>query len=309
MPSVHDTAYPRLKAAVTARDLAEVYTPTPAEQVLAATVAPHGTSQVGFLIVFKTFQRLGYFVPVQAVPQPIVDHIATHVGTIMSSQEVHAYDASGTRRRHMVAIRRHLAVHPYDHATQQLLETVLREAAQTKDDLVDLMNIGIEELIRQRYELPGFTTLRRTAQRARAEINRALFQQVATALGSRGHADRGPAPPGRRGHASSAVEPTQSGSRTAHPDAVARPSRSAPLAHALERGCAGVRHRPGGQGAPICYGGSEPGCGAHATAGPAKRATLAAALVKTQVAQTLDDLGEMFIKRMRRIHHKGPGGS
>ena len=184
MPSVHDTAYPRLKAAVTARDLAEVYTPTPAEQVLAATVAPHGTSQVGFLIVFKTFQRLGYFVPVQAVPQPIVDHIATHVGTIMSSQEVHAYDASGTRRRHMAAIRRHLAVHPYDHATQQLLETVLREAAQTKDDLVDLMNIGIEELIRQRYELPGFSTLRRTAQRARAETNRALFQQVATALGA-----------------------------------------------------------------------------------------------------------------------------
>jgi len=29
MPSVHDTAYPRLKAAVTVRDLAEVYTPTP----------------------------------------------------------------------------------------------------------------------------------------------------------------------------------------------------------------------------------------------------------------------------------------
>jgi len=27
MPSVHDTAYPRLKAAVTVRDLAEGYTP------------------------------------------------------------------------------------------------------------------------------------------------------------------------------------------------------------------------------------------------------------------------------------------
>ena len=158
MPSVHDTVYPRLKAAVTARDLAEVYTPTPAEQTLAATLTPSVTSQIGFLVVLKTFQRLGYFVPVQAVPRPIVDHIATHVGTIISPQEIHAYDASGTRRRHMVAIRSHLAIYPYDHATQQLLETVLREAAQTKDDLVDLINIGIEELIRQRYELPGFTT-------------------------------------------------------------------------------------------------------------------------------------------------------
>ena len=158
MPSVHDTAYPRLKAAVTVRDIAEVYTPTPAEQTLAATLTLSVPGQIGFLIVLKTFQRLGYFVPVQTVPQPIVDHIATHVGTVISLQEIHAYDASGTRRRHMVAIRSHLAIHPFDHATQQLLETVLREAAQTKDDLVDLINIGIEELIRQRYELPGFTT-------------------------------------------------------------------------------------------------------------------------------------------------------
>jgi hypothetical protein len=38
---------------------------------------------------------------------------------------------------------------------------------------------------------------------------------------------------------------------------------------------------------------------------PAKRSTFTAALVHGQVAQTLDDLGEMFIKRLRSIHHKG----
>jgi hypothetical protein len=38
---------------------------------------------------------------------------------------------------------------------------------------------------------------------------------------------------------------------------------------------------------------------------PAKRYTFAAALVKGHVAQTLDDLGEMFLKRMRSIHHRG----
>jgi hypothetical protein len=182
MPSVHDTAYPRLKAAVTVRDLVEVYTPTLEEQALAATLTPNVTSQVGFLIVLKTFQRLGYFVPVQAVPQPIVDHIATHVGTTVCPQDVHAYDASGTRRRHMAVIRSHLNVTPYDPTTQQLLETVLRDAAQTKDDLVDLINIGIEELIRQRCELPGFTTIRRTAQRVRAGVNREIFQHIAAVL-------------------------------------------------------------------------------------------------------------------------------
>ena len=75
MPSIHDTAYPRLKASVTARDLAEIYTPTHQEQALAATLTPSSTGQIGFLILLKTFQRLGYFVPVQAVPQSIVEHI------------------------------------------------------------------------------------------------------------------------------------------------------------------------------------------------------------------------------------------
>jgi hypothetical protein len=37
----------------------------------------------------------------------------------------------------------------------------------------------------------------------------------------------------------------------------------------------------------------------------AKRYTLGAALIKAQVAQTLDDLGELFLKRMRTIHQKG----
>jgi hypothetical protein len=41
----------------------------------------------------------------------------------------------------------------------------------------------------------------------------------------------------------------------------------------------------------------------------AKRYTFAAALVKAQVAQTLDDRGEMFLKRMRSIHHRRDGRS
>jgi hypothetical protein len=278
--------------------------PTPAEQTLAATLTPNVTSQVGFLIVLKTFQRLGYFVPVQAVPQPIVDHIATHVGTVVSSQEVQAYDASGTRR-HMGAIRSHLAIHAYDHATQQLLEAILREAAQTKDDLVDLINIGIEELIRQRYELPGFTILRRTAQRARAEINRAFFQQVATVLGTAGtqvvdqlfqvDAATRQAPWNQL-----KADPGRS-TLTQLRDLVTRLHWLTPL----NVGATAFATIPAVKVQQFATEARSLDAARMQRLAPAKRATLAAALVKTQVAQTLDDLGEMFIKRMRRIHHKG----
>jgi len=38
---------------------------------------------------------------------------------------------------------------------------------------------------------------------------------------------------------------------------------------------------------------------------PAKRYTLAATLIELQNARVLDDLAEMFIKRLMRIHRRG----
>src|SRR4030095_11381818 len=60
-------------------------------------------------------------------------------------------------------------------------------AATSSFVVADLVNVGIEELIRQHWELPGFTTLRRTVQRERAAVNRALFQQVTEVIGAEGH--------------------------------------------------------------------------------------------------------------------------
>ena len=51
MPSIHETAYPRLKAAVAARDLAEIYTPTPAEVTLATSVTQSEPAQACFVLL------------------------------------------------------------------------------------------------------------------------------------------------------------------------------------------------------------------------------------------------------------------
>jgi hypothetical protein len=73
-------------------------------------------------------------------------------------------------------------VNAYGDDAQAVLAQVMHEAAYTKEDLVDLVNIGIEELVRQRFELPGFTTLARTAQQERTAVNQAIYEQVARAL-------------------------------------------------------------------------------------------------------------------------------
>lgn len=105
MPSLQDTAYPRLKTAVTARNLAEVYTPTAEEVALAHRVAHGNHAKLSFLVLLKTFQRLGYFVQLCEVPTPIIEHIARSLADPSDNATIGAYDESGTRRRHVAIIR------------------------------------------------------------------------------------------------------------------------------------------------------------------------------------------------------------
>jgi hypothetical protein len=79
MPAAHETAYPRLKECVTPADLAEVYTPTAEELALAMKTTTRSGARLGFLVLLKTFQRLGYFVLVGDVPKSVVRHIAMSV--------------------------------------------------------------------------------------------------------------------------------------------------------------------------------------------------------------------------------------
>jgi hypothetical protein len=54
----------------------------------------------------------------------------------------------------------------------------LAEAASTKHELEDLINVGVEQLVRQRYELPSVDTLNRAARRVRATFARALHKRA-----------------------------------------------------------------------------------------------------------------------------------
>jgi len=60
---------------------------------------------------------------------------------------------------------------------------LLRLAAERMEDLADIINVAIEELIRESFELPGFSTLHKEAKRGRAEVNRTLYRRVSDAIG------------------------------------------------------------------------------------------------------------------------------
>ena len=186
MPAVHETAYPRLKHSISNEELHESYTPS-ADELALVDEASKGTGpKICLLVLLKVFQRLGYFVRLRDVPKPIAEHISLLFGVHYGAIEWEAYDESGTRRRHVALIREYLNVRPFDQSAQKITEAAFRSAAETREDLSDLINAAIEELIRHRYELPAYRTLLDAASRIRTEVNRRYFRSVSQLLGEEG---------------------------------------------------------------------------------------------------------------------------
>jgi hypothetical protein len=178
MPTIQETAYPRLKGSVSTVDLAAIYTPTPQEIALARKITRGGTAYLGFLILLKTFQRLGYFVPLSQVPTVIIEHIASLIQIDACSQDLADHELTRTRQRHLQVIRQTLQVQAYDKEARHAMLQAMSEAARTKEELADLVNVAIEELVRKKYELPAFDTLARGARHVRSLVHRQFYRQV-----------------------------------------------------------------------------------------------------------------------------------
>src|SRR5450756_236598 len=172
MPGIRDTAYPQLKSSPSAKELADVYTPNFVELVWAEKRTKEPAPRVGLLALLKTFQRLGYFVSLSDVPVCLLEHIARSAGYDSAPAELFRYDASSVRRRHMLLIRDYAAVKAWGEDAEAAMEKASREAACTLEDIPDIINVVLEQLVRQRFELPAFSALQRVAQHARALANR-----------------------------------------------------------------------------------------------------------------------------------------
>ena len=146
MPSLQDTAYPRLKHYLPVKELTALYAPTSDELTLAEQVARGRVSQVAFLILLKTFQRLGYAMLLAEVPASLIHYIAAAHHQSITVAELKDYDASVTRKRHLTVVRQQLAIIGYNRTAVPVIEAVMTTMAQTKQDLVDLINAAIEEL-------------------------------------------------------------------------------------------------------------------------------------------------------------------
>jgi uncharacterized protein DUF4158 len=126
--------------------------------------------------MLKCFQRLVYSPNPDEVPEAVVSRVRSPLGL---ADGVAAVAAPRSRQRYRDAIREHLGVKPFGDEARRFASEAVADAARTMDDPADLVNVTIEELVRERFELPAFSTLDRLARGvSRATTNVRLFSRV-----------------------------------------------------------------------------------------------------------------------------------
>lgn len=176
MVLIQRTAYPRLGHNPEASELSRLYTPTLHELDLAKRTTRGGRrQQLTFLVMFKSFQRLGYFSNAEDVPESIVSHVRSRLGHADHSPTV---PPPRSRQRYRDAIREYLGVKQFDDEARKVATQAVADAALNMDDPADLVNVAIEELVKERCELPAFSTLDLLARHVKHAVNARLFAQV-----------------------------------------------------------------------------------------------------------------------------------
>src|SRR3546814_4238709 len=97
-------------------------------------VSARKPTQALLLIQLKILQRLGYFELLSTLPRVIVDHVCSSAQMrVPTMRELKAYDASGSRSRHLQKIRDFIGV-------QRFVETDRSE--EHTSELQSLMRIS-----------------------------------------------------------------------------------------------------------------------------------------------------------------------
>ena len=183
MASIERTAYPRLKQKLTEDELKQLYQPTGEELTFVRHHANGAQQRLTLLVLLKVYRYLGYATSPKDVPKQLWDYLS---GWFDLSGEISILDerSENTKSfyRYREAIRAFLSVCLWSDGGTEVAKQAMREAAYTMSDPADLINVAIETLIQNRYELPAFSTLDRLAGHIREQVHERLYRQITSGL-------------------------------------------------------------------------------------------------------------------------------
>jgi len=298
---IHETAYPVLPAEICPAELKAAFSPTTTEIRFVRKQSRQVSTSVLILVQLKLLQRLGYFPMLMDVPPAVIEHVRAALKVrALPRGAIARYDTSGTRWRHQKLLRTYVNIRQVDTDAQTWLEKLAWDAAPTKVELPDIVNVLIEELVRERYELPPLASLQRIATQARHRLNEAIYSAIADGLDAALIARiealfEGKA--GKSGWDQLKREPKRPATREIarflqHIHTLRRLEDGLPSAPALLSVAKRTQLITEARALDIAE---------LRALKPAKRHTLAVLFIQAQLQKALDDVAEIFIKVMRKF--------
>nr|WP_235264081.1 Tn3 family transposase [Nocardia seriolae] len=162
---------------MSAREIAESFTPSEDENAWARSKTTSDGHLLALVVLLKCYQRLGYFPKLGDVPDAVVTYVRSTLG--VAESVVAGHESERTLWRHREFVRTRLGVVYEPARVRAVAEKAVRAAALTKDNPADLINVALEELVRQSCELPGYTTLDAMTTSIRTQVNSGFFSSVA----------------------------------------------------------------------------------------------------------------------------------
>ncbi|HHT9860326.1 TPA: DUF4158 domain-containing protein, partial [Legionella pneumophila] len=86
------------------------------------------------------------------------------------------------RKRHKIIIRKFLSINECKQQRKSIMKSAGLKSASIKENLADIINDMLEELIKNNFEIPAFSTLLRLARAARAIVSSVLYQKISDQL-------------------------------------------------------------------------------------------------------------------------------
>lgn len=186
MTAAKDTAYPYFKPELSTVELERNYTPTEDELKFVQALVSGPAPQTAMMVHLKMLQVMGRLMKLPEVPHVIRDHIARCLTFPRSPtlKEMGRFERGGNRATKIRKLREFLDIQPLQEKGFAWLKHVAEEAAEIQHSVADIINVMLEELVRHRYELPAFDTLKRAAFAAREKSNDQYFFAITSKLGT-----------------------------------------------------------------------------------------------------------------------------
>lgn len=183
MATIERTAYPRFPKVFSIKELRACYSPS-TEELDWATRSTRGQgSRLGLLVLLKVFQQLHHFPNLDTIPASVTELVRISAGLSPGTRFGYDRKVSSTLFRHYAAVREFLGIQPYIGTdANEVTVRAAREAAETMDQPVDIINATIDALVLRQIELPAFSTLDVIAEQVHARTQTALFRRVARRL-------------------------------------------------------------------------------------------------------------------------------